>query len=344
MSGGFDVTPLPNSPFGGLLRLRAPAGPDYTRALIAAAEAEPHAIPAALAEYEGLLLVPGLHGMAQDPALLVRLSRLFGEEVENYHETLTEPTKVHETVPEILVVSNMPPASKPPPPLPNPPRTADGGLPMQYPHRRGWHTDQSYRRPPPDISLFFAAIAVPKGQGQTLFANCAGAYEALPAATKARIAHLDGLHVMPGSGRSPDAIRAGKTPKPLAPHEQPQRQPLVRIHPVTGKPSLYLCEEGQLDWINGPVVGMEPGPDGEGGGLIRELMSHLTQPQFTYAQDWDDGDMIIWDNRCLVHAATWFDADRHQRLMWRTTVRGNPGPEYAGERRSWIPQREAEPA
>lgn len=344
MTAGFEIVPLPNSPFGGLVRLRDTAAPDYTRAFIEAAEADPDALPDALASHEGLLLVPGLHAMRQEPELLVRLSRLFGPEVENYHETLTERSKVHETVKEILVVSNMPPASKPPPPLPDPPRTADGGLPMQYPHRKGWHTDQSYRRPPPDISLFFAAIAVPKGQGQTLFANCAGAYAALPEETKRRIADLEGLHVMPGSNRSPEAIRAGKPPKPLKPHEQPQRQPLVRIHPVTGKPSLYLCESGQMDWIEGPIVGLGKGPDSEGADLVHELMHHLTGPGFTYAQDWDDGDMIIWDNRCLVHAATWFDADQHRRLMWRTTVRGNPGREYDGEARSWIPRREPEPA
>ncbi len=341
MTGSFELRPLPGATFGGLLRHSGRPGIDYTLALIEAAEAAPDWIPDALARSEGLLLVPGMGSMARDPGLLVRLSRLFGPEVENYHETLTEKTKVHETVPEIMVVSNMPPASKPPPPLPDPPLTADGGLPLQYPHRRGWHTDQSYRRPPPDISLFFAAIAVPKGQGQTLFANCAAAYDALSPAQKQRIEGLEGLHIMPGSGRSIESIRAGKTPKPLRPHEQPQRQPLVRSHPVTGRRSLYLCESGQMDWINGPVVGMQPGPDGDGGALIHELMTHLTQPRFVYAQDWDDGDMIIWDNRCLVHAATWFDADRHQRLMWRTTVRGNPGQEYAGEKRSWIPADQA---
>ena len=51
-----------------------------------------------------------------------------------------------------------------------------------------------------------------------------------------------------------------------------------------------------------------------------------------------------WDNRCLVHAATWFDAVRYERVMWRTTVHGNPGAFYAGEHKSWIPRAQAEAA
>ena len=83
-----------------------------------------------------------------------------------------------------------------------------------------------------------------------------------------------------------------------------------------------------------------PGPEGAGGKLLDELMSHLTQREFVYVHEWDKGDVVIWDNRCLVHAATWFDAATQERLMWRTTVHGNPGAFYAGERKSWIPQEE----
>ena len=207
---------------------------------------------------------------------------------------------------------------------------------MQFPHRRGWHTDQSFRRPPPDISLFYAVKACPKGEGQTLFADGTGAYEHLPPHRKRQIGNLAGIHVYPYWGRSEDEVRAGKTPRPLAPHEQPQRQPVVRVHPETGKRALYLCESGQMDWILGPFAGMEPGPGGEGAALLYELMTHFTQPRFTYAHEWDDGDLIVYDNRCLAHCATWFDAARHERLMWRTTVWGNPGELYAGEDRSWV--------
>ena len=82
---------------------------------------------------------------------------------------------------------------------------------------------------------------------------------------------------------------------------------------------------------------MEPGPDGAGAALLDRLMAHLTQPRFVYVHEWSKGDLVIWDNRCTVHAATWFDAEREPRVMWRTTVSGNPGPRYADERPSWIP-------
>jgi taurine dioxygenase len=179
---------------------------------------------------------------------------------------------------------------------------------------------------------------VPQGQGQTLFANGAAAYAALPPALKQRIEGLEGVHVQPGTGRSRDAVRAGETPRPQAGHERSQRQPVVRIHPVTLRPALYLCETGQMDWVAGPFVGLEPGPDGEGGRLLDELMAHLTRPEFIYVHEWSLGDLVVWDNRCLVHAATWFDADNEKRLMWRTTVHGNPGALYAGEQKSWMPR------
>ena len=179
-------------------------------------------------------------------------------------------------------------------------------------------------------------VAAPKGQAQTLYANGIAAYEELSPAMKNRVDSLIGIHAKPGVGRSEVAARAGEAPMELGPGDQPQRQPVVRIHPETGVKSLYLCEAGQMDWIDGPFVGMEPGPDGEGAKLLYKLMSHYTKPEYVYAHEWDKGDLVIYDNRTLIHAATWFDAELHQRLMWRTTVSGNPGAEYAGEAKSWV--------
>jgi len=113
----------------------------------------------------------------------------------------------------------------------------------------------------------------------------------------------------------------------------------VRVHPVTGRKALYLCESGQMDWFDGPFVGMEPGPHGEGAKLLDRLMTHYTRPEFIYVHEWTQGDVLVWDNRCLVHTATWYDAATEQRMMWRTTVRGNPGAIYAGEKRSWVPEK-----
>ena len=339
MSGSLHVvSPLPGATFGGRVDLAGSAA-----AVVAAAEAMPEALPRALAEAHGLLLLKGMQAIAEDPALLLRLSRLFGPEVEDYRQALTPLNQVHEHVPEILVVSNIPPVSRLPPKLPEPPLTADGKLPTRYPHRRGWHTDQSYRRPPPDISLFLGVITVPKGQGQTLFANGTLAYAALPPALKARVAGLEGLHTKGRTGRSREEVLAGEPVRPLLAHERSQRQPVVRIHPVTGRPALYLCESGQMDWIEGPFIGMETGPHGDGAALLDELMSHITRPEFVYVHEWDMGDLLIWDNRCLMHAATWYDAAKEKRLMWRTTVSGNPGAIYAGEKKSWMAEECAKP-
>lgn len=324
--------PLQGAGFGGMIGHDGGA-----ETLVDRAEADLEALPRMLADAGGLLLLKRMDAIATAPSLLLRLSRIFGPEIEDYRTNLTPLHMVHPDIREILIVSNVPPVSRMPPALPNPPLTPDGRFPVQFPHRRGWHTDQSYRRPPPDVSLFFAVTPVPKGQGQTLFADCAAAYDALPPALKAKVDGLDGLHSKGRTGRSYDQVRNGEPVQPLAPHERSQRQPVVRIHPVTGRRSLYLCEYGQMDWLDGPFVGMEPGPDGEGAKLLHELVNHITQPRFVYVHEWDAGDVLIWDNRCLMHAATWYDAEKLQRVMWRTTVSGNPGAAYAGERKSWIP-------
>jgi taurine dioxygenase len=338
--GAFEVAaPLTGATFGAALRL---AGGGGARAFVAAAEAEPEALPAIIQDHGGFLCLPGMDEISEEPQLLVRLSQLFGPEVENNLKTFTAENKtlfnIHDEVPEIILVTNLPPISSQPMTRPEPPLTAEGEFPMRFPHRRGWHTDQSFRRPPPDYSLFFAEQPTPKGQGQTLFADGTGAYATLPAELKKRIEGLEALHALPGIGRSEQAVRRGDTPKPLLPHQRPQRHPIVRIHPVTGKPALYMCEAGQLDWVDGPIVGMEPGPDGEGAKLVYALMEHITQDHYTYRHEWTKGDLVIYDNRNLLHAPTWYEADKYIRIMWRTTVMGNPGPEYAGEKRSWVPE------
>ena len=194
----FEIaSPLPGAVFGATVKLAQP----LSRKM-------PDGLTDASRKAGGLLLVPGSGDRRQPAVLLLQMSYLFGPEVEDYRYLLTSQNVVHQAVPEIFMVTNMVPNFRPPPKRPDPPLTADGRFPVQYPQRNGWHTDQSYRRPPPDISLFFAVNPVARERGQTLFANGALAYDALPAALKARVENLRGC--MPN--RAP--VVAAATPRP----------------------------------------------------------------------------------------------------------------------------------
>ena len=186
------------------------------------------------------------------------------------------------------------------------------------------------------ISLFYAMTPVARDRGQTVFASGTLAYEALAPDLKAWVDTLQGLHARPFAGRTREAALKGDRPPPGAANDRSQPQPVVRVHPVTGKRALYLCEWGQMDWFDGPFVGVPPGPHGEGARLLDMLMTHYTSPEFIYVHEWTQGDVVVWDNRCLVHTATWYDSEREQRMMWRTTVGGNPGKAYEGESKSWL--------
>ncbi|MEL6284406.1 MAG: TauD/TfdA family dioxygenase [Pseudomonadota bacterium] len=322
------------SPFGALLSVSGSSISEKVGAILEAREE----IVEQFHRVGGLLLVRGLEDLRAAPDLLVRISEIFGPEVENVRQTLTSGRFFHESVPELMVLSNEPPVGHPPPPLPSPSRTPEGALVVSHPHQTNWHTDQSYRRPPPDVTLLFGVVTPPPDQGQTLFADCSAAFEALDADTKKRLRALDGLHAPSWVGRRPEDVRAGVTPKPLLPHQRPVRQPLARRHPATHRLALYLCQPQQMDFVEGPIVGLEIGPDGAGAALLEQLLRHATQARFVYTHEWTAGDLVIADNRCLLHCATWYAADRYPRLMWRTTVQGEPGAEYAGEAKSWMPR------
>ena len=339
MTDIFSTRPIPNSCFGSIIEFSQ----SNLELAIESVETNPDALLAALIAANGLLVLPKLEAITERPQLLVRLSRLFGTQVENYHHTLSTRNLVHPTVPQILVLSHQPPSSRQPPTRPEPALTVDGKLPVQFPHRSGWHTDQSFRPAAPDVSLFYAVTPSPKGTGQTLYASGTSAYKALPSTLKTKIRNLYGIHALPWTGRSETAVRNGDSPVELLAHQRPQCQPVVRNHPVTGEPSLFLCEDGQMDWVDGPIADMEPGPDGDGATLLYKLMSHFTERRFVYVHDWDRGDLVINDNRNVIHSATWFDTENKIRRMWRTTVMGNPGREYEGESPSWVPALGVEP-
>jgi alpha-ketoglutarate-dependent taurine dioxygenase len=70
-------------------------------------------------------------------------------------------------------------------------------------------------------------------------------------------------------------------------------------------------------------------PVDEGRALLRTLLDHVTRPEFVYRHEWQEGDAVVWDNRCVLHRATLYDTERHQRLMQRTTIGGDPAEPVA---------------
>jgi alpha-ketoglutarate-dependent taurine dioxygenase len=173
-----------------------------------------------------------------------------------------------------------------------------------------WHTDKSYHAVPSLMTLLHAKELPPAG-GDTQFANMAMAYEALPDATKRRIAGLRVVHSWAASRH-----RAGAPPpSEIEMRERPPvEHPLVRTHPDTGAKTLYIGNHASH------VAGM---PEHESEALLTELLEHATQPQFIYTHHWQDGDLILWDNRCLLHRAVAnYEMTRHRRVLHRTVVTG----------------------
>ena len=174
-----------------------------------------------------------------------------------------------------------------------------------------WHSDSSFKAVPSLCSLLSARIVPPEG-GATEFASARCAYASLPEALKQRA--RDGVVVHDFSW-SRDQIRPGFFTDKERAEYPPVRHPLVRRNPVNGRESLFLGAHASH------VEGL---PVAEGRAFLKELLDHVTQPQFCYHHEWQEGDLIIWDNRCVLHRATPFDTTRYKRLMQRTTVSGDP--------------------
>jgi alpha-ketoglutarate-dependent taurine dioxygenase len=166
-----------------------------------------------------------------------------------------------------------------------------------------WHTDKPYYATPPLLTTLYAAELPPAG-GDTEFANTMLAYAALPDDTKYRLAGL----------RVAFQWEAGRRPGYYASELPPVDHPLVRRHPATGHPALYLGNHATH------IPGL---PEAEGAALLEELLCHATQPQFVYVHRWRPGDLILWDNCCLLHRAVAnYEMTRYRRVMHRNVVKG----------------------
>ena len=171
---------------------------------------------------------------------------------------------------------------------------------------RRWHTDHAFRPIPSKYSLLFAHAVPPEG-GETEFADMRAAWDALPDARKAQVAGKVAMHSLMYSREVigfTDFAPEEHAAFPAAPH------PLVRTHPGSGRKSLYLAAYAS------EIRGM-PVPDGRM--LLRDLTEHATQRQFVYTHHWKVGDLLMWDNRSLMHRAGDYDMTQRRDLR-RLTV------------------------
>jgi alpha-ketoglutarate-dependent 2,4-dichlorophenoxyacetate dioxygenase len=172
-----------------------------------------------------------------------------------------------------------------------------------------WHSDSSFRAIPAKYSLLSARVVNPVG-GNTEFADMRAAYDTLDADTKALIEDLVCEHSLMYSR---GALGMSDFTEEERAMFRPVRQRLVRTHPVTGRKSLYLASHA------GGIVDM---PVAEARILLRDLTEHATQPAFVYVHTWRQWDLVMWDNRQMMHRVRRYD-ERQPRDMRRTTVAGD---------------------
>lgn len=168
-----------------------------------------------------------------------------------------------------------------------------------------WHTDTV---PMPNSALILHGLEVPSGGPNTRFVNTAAVYRALPEALKRRIARSIVIH-----GRRDYDLIAGGEKEAFDPSQSPGPWfPLVRKHGETGEQALFLGRQG-----DGYLVGL---PVEESDAILEEIWSYVLRPEFRWEHSWQQGDVLVWDNRCTVHSRGKVVAGR--RRMHRTTVSG----------------------
>jgi taurine dioxygenase len=175
-----------------------------------------------------------------------------------------------------------------------------------------WHTDMSYNPLPPRASLLYA-LEVPPDGGNTGFLNMYAAYETLPADLKRAVEGKSCIH--DSSRNSAGELRKGFQ-RTIDVRQTPgAAHPLVRLHPVTKRKTLFLGRR--------PGAYIHGLPVEESEALIDAVWAHATQERFAWYQKWRVGDLVLWDNRCVMHRRDAFD-EGLRRLMHRTQIVGEP--------------------
>ena len=233
----------------------------------------------------------------QNLVIVLRGQNLSEEDQVRFAEKFGPPAVIHtkqfvRNHPAVMLISNIREDGKP-----------IGALPDGEMH---FHTDQCHQERPAMASMLYA-LEVPRAGGNTLFTNGYTAYETLPPEIKRRI---DGRKALNAYDYETAATKRGTR---LAQGVPSYAHPVVRTHPATGRKALYV---NRL-----MTVRIEGLPAQESDGLLAMLFDHQERRDFIYEHVWRAGDLVIWDNRCTLHARTDFSPDE-RRLMRRVTILG----------------------
>ena len=227
-----------------------------------------------------------------DPTKLVEFTRHFGE-LDDY---ATQPFNRHPEINEVMVLTN---------------KRTNGQPSKTYNAGQNWHTDLSYTlRPAKGTSVY--CMERPSVGGDTMFANMYRAYDALSPKMQAFLDELEAIHdasLIEGlDERGPEVASEFRRLNPPVIH------PAVRVHPDTGKKALYVNERVRQ------FVGLS---EAESKQLVKFLCEHSVSPRFVYRHSWNVGDLVMWDNRCLVHLAVGDYDPKEIRHMIRTSGMGD---------------------
>ena len=245
--------------------------------------------------FDGQVLV--IKGQQLKPEQFVAFARRFGKPEPHVIDQFHYPGHA-----DILILSNRQKDGKPL-------GLADAG---SY-----FHTDYSYLDVPARVTMLYS-IETPREGGNTLFANMYAAYDDLPDAMKRRI---DELVVRHHYGNRDDLDEDSRTAASKLTGEQKDkvswvRHKLVRTHYGTGRKALYA--------VSGSSFGIDGMPDDEAVQLLDELKDHALQDKYRYSHSYEVGDVVLWDDLSLLHAATLTDPSM-PRTLWRITVKEPAG-------------------
>jgi taurine dioxygenase len=178
-----------------------------------------------------------------------------------------------------------------------------------------WHSDWSFLAQPPQATVLYGNVIPPVG-GDTLFANQYAAWDALPQAMKALLQDKQGVHsARRGYARDGMYGERDKGRSMVIHYDDSalatQTHPIARVHPETGRTALFVSP--------GYTIGIEGLSDAHATPLLLQLFKHQVRDEFIYRHRWSAGMLVMWDNRCVVHAATG-GYQGHARLLHRITL------------------------